>query len=133
MFRVYKLIVGGIPYFGFTSRSILKRLDDHIKVAKANKWEHNSKLYPALRKANYFHNFEVVGEYDTEIEALLKEIMCIREAGIENTLNYSAGGEGKTITVKTRDFKNGNLQFKVVPKRKSKKPKQRPKRRVRRV
>ena len=132
VFSIYKLTVGGIPYFGFTSRSPKDRLEDHLAIAKKNKWKHNSKLYPKLREEKFRYEFEVVAEYESEIEALLKEIMCIRDAGIDNTLNYSCGGEGKTITVKIREFKNGNLQFKVVPKRKAKKRK-RQRRRTRRI
>ena len=103
-------------------------MKDHLKIAKAG-WSHKSKIYPALVEANFEYKFEVVGKFDTELEALLKEIMCIRKAGLENTLNWSPGGEGCTITVKIREFKNGNIQFKVVPRYKSKKRTKRTKRR----
>ena len=73
------------------------------------------------------HEFEILHELDTEFAALCLEIQEIRKVGKNNTLNLSDGGEGSTMTIKTREV-NGQLQFKVVLK-KSKTRKPRPKRR----
>ena len=68
------------------------------------------------------HTFKILKETDSELEALLFEIAAIRSAGKENTLNLSDGGEGSTITVKTKEV-NGTLQIMVVPRKKPRKGK----------
>ncbi len=119
MYYVYKLTVGGQPYFGFTSRSPKERLKEHIDTAYANKWKHNSKLYPMLVEMDYDYEFEVLHEYETELEALLREITEIHNYGQKVSLNNSKGGEGSTINVRSR-VQDGTLQFKVTKKRRKK-------------
>ncbi len=122
MFSVYKLVVGGEPYFGFTSRKPRERLEEHIKTAITGKWKHNSKLYPILSEfEGDYESFEILGEHEEELPALLQEIAEIHKAGKDNTLNLSNGGEGSTMTVHTKAV-NGEVQFKVT-KRRSKKSK----------
>ncbi len=128
MYYVYKLTVGGQPYFGYTSRRPSERLEEHLKIAEKGKWKHTSKLYPLLREMELEHEFEVVLETTTEFHALCTEILMIREAGKGFTLNVSDGGEGSTMNVKTK-MVDGKLQYKVVPRRNTKKRKSRPKRR----
>lgn len=122
---VYKLTVGGVPYFGYTSRLPHERLKEHIEEAKKGKWRHNSLLYPKLVEEKYRYEFEVIAEHDHEVPALLQEIMEIRDH--EETLNLSKGGEGSTVRIRIREYKNGNVQYKVVP-RKASKRNRRPKR-----
>ena len=131
MHYVYKLTVGGQPYFGYTSRDPQERLKEHIDEAYRQSWRHNSKLYPLLVEMEYEHEFEVIGEHDQEIPALLQEIKEIRTVGQDLTLNNSPGGEGSTVTIKTREGPDGSFQFKVVSK-KARKPKPRRRRRNRR-
>ena len=113
--------VGGESYFGFTSRDPEIRLSEHIKTAVSGKWNHNSKLYPVLNEfEGDYDSFKVVYQGESEVDALLTEIGAIRSKGIKNTLNLSRGGEGSTVTVKTREV-DGELQIMVVPKRGAKK------------
>ena len=101
MHYVYKLVVGGEPYFGYTSRDPKIRLAEHIKTATTGKWKHRSKLYPVLADMEGdYDSFEIVYEGDSEVNALLTEIGAIRSIGKKNTLNLSDGGEGSTVTVK---------------------------------
>ena len=138
MHSVYKLTVGGEPYFGYTSRDPKVRLEEHLKIAEKGDWKHRSKLYPLLVEMELEYEFEVLYEGDNELQALLMEIAAIRHAGKENTLNFSDGGEGSTMTVKTQEV-NGQLQIMVVPRNqrvqqriKSKGRKRRPRKRSRR-
>ena len=120
MHYVYKLTVGGQPYFGYTSRDPQERLKEHLDAAYSQNWKHNSKLYPMLVEMEFEYEFEVIGEHQHEVPALIQEIMEIREIGQDLTLNNSKGGEGATVNVRTREFKNGNFQYKVSLKRKPK-------------
>ena len=122
MFYVYELTVGGEPYYGFTSRHPRIRLEEHLKTAETGKWKHKSKLYPVLHEMELEHTFKILKETDSELEALLFEIAAIRSAGKSNTLNLSDGGEGSTITLKTREV-NGAMQVMVVPRKKPRKGK----------
>ena len=100
MHYVYKLTVGGIPYFGYTSRDPRVRLKEHLDIAYKQNWKHFSKLYMALVDAEYEHEFEIVYEEKEEVPALLREIELIRDNPVN--LNLTRGGEGKTKKVKTR-------------------------------
>lgn len=123
-------MVGGEPYYGFTSRLPSIRLAEHVKTAVSGRWKHKSKLYPVLSEfEGDYDSFEIVYEGDSEVNALLTEIGAIRSAGKTNTLNLSDGGEGATVTVKTREV-NGKMEVMVVPK--GTKKKQQPRRRRRR-
>ena len=117
MHYVYKLTVGGQPYFGYTSREPQERLKEHLDTAYAQKWKHNSKLYPMLVEMEYEHEFEVLQSFDTELAALLFEIHSIASVGKDLTLNLSDGGEGSTMTVYVRMNEDGKQEFKVVPKK----------------
>ena len=129
---IYKLTVGGEPYFGFTSRPPHIRLEEHIKTALEGKWKHRSKLYPLLNEyEGDYDDFEILYEGDNEQQALLLEIAAIRAAGKENTLNLSDGGEGATMTVKTREV-DGRLQVMTVLKKSAKEITRKPRRRRRR-
>ena len=113
MFYVYRLIVAGKPYLGFTSKSPVKRAKEHVKTARSG-WSHNSKLYPMLKSNNFEYKLEIVGEHIEEIPALMQEIREIYNVGLENSLNVSRGGEGRTVTIITRE-RNGKLEFKIAP------------------
>ena len=113
MHYVYCLTVAGEPYFGYTSRNPHERREEHISTALSGKWRHKSKLYPLLHEMEGEHKFKILHEFTTEFAALCCEIAEIRKAGKNNTLNLTDGGEGSTMTVKTREF-NGQLQFMVV-------------------
>ena len=121
MHTIYKITVGGLPYFGYTSRPPQERLKEHLDTAYSQKWKHNSKLYPALVEAEYEYDFEVLHQFETEVEALIKEIQLIWETGKAWTLNNSNGGEGSTMNIRMRRFKNGNFSFKASLKGSSKK------------
>ena len=130
MHYIYQLTVAGEPYFGYTSRNPQVRREEHIKTALSGNWKHNSKLYPLLHEFEGEHEFEILHEFSTEFAALCCEIKEIRRVGKKYTLNLSDGGEGSTMTVKTRES-DGQLQFMVVPK-KGKKTTSKPKGRKRR-
>ena len=119
MHYVYQMVVGGEPYFGYTSRNPEIRREEHIKTALDGKWKHKSKLYPLLHEFEGEHTFKILHEFTTEFAALCCEITEIRKAGKENTLNLSDGGEGSTMIVKCREVL-GKLQFMLVPKKGSK-------------
>ena len=119
MHTIYKLTVGGVPYFGFTSRDPNVRLREHLDVARANNYSHNSLLYPALAAANFQYDFEVVMETTDELEALFTEIMLIRKT--PKTLNLTKGGEGATLNVKIEEKgKPRRINSKKRPKRRRK-------------
>ena len=133
MFYVYELKVGGQPYFGFTSRPPHKRLEELLKMAESGKWKHKSKLYPVLHELEGEHEFQILKETQSELEALLFEIAAIRSKGKKNTLNLSDGGEGSTIIVKLEE-RDGKQGYVVVPRKKrwTKKKTRRNRRRYRR-
>ena len=116
MHYIYRLIVAGEPYIGYTSRDPQIRREEHIKTALSGNWKHNSDLYPLLHEFEGEHEFEILHEFSTEFAALCCEITEIRKAGKNNTLNRSDGGEGSTMTVKTREV-DGQMQFMVLPKK----------------
>ena len=116
MHYIYRLTVAGEPYFGYTSRNPQIRREEHVSTALSGNWKHNSKLYPLLLEMEGEHEFEILYEFSTEFAALCCEISEIRKAGRNNTLNLSPGGEGSTMTVKTREV-SGQLQFMVIPKK----------------
>lgn len=121
MHSIYRLSVGGQDYIGYTSRDPQVRLKEHLETARAQKWKHNSKLYPMLVEMEYEYEFEVIFETENEIYALLREIWEIRQLN-GTSLNNSRGGEGATVVVKSREFKNGNIQYKIVPRKKPRAP-----------
>ena len=100
MHSIYKITVRGKDYYGYTSRSPLVRLDEHLDNSRKRI---KSKFYNALRANNFKCQFEVIGRFKTEVEALIKEIELI--AKNKNGLNTSPGGEGKTIQVSIVDGK----------------------------
>lgn len=118
-YYVYKLVVRGKPYIGFTSKSPQKRLKEHVDMAINKRWSHHSKLYPLLSTCRgKYDSFEVVYKANTEVEALLKEIELIKEIGKDNTLNLSDGGEGSTVTVRVREH-NNKSQLMISPRKRS--------------
>ena len=111
---IYKIKVRGKVYAGYTSRDPLIRFNEHIETAKRGKWSGNSKIYPALKRNNYECEFEVVDQFDTELQALMEEIRIIHNENlVEEGLNCTRGGEGATLVVRTRIDKSGVLSFKV--------------------
>ena len=129
---VYKIMVGDFVYFGYTSRDPRVRLKEHLDEAAGQKWKHNSLLYPALVESELEHTFEVIGEHPHEIPALLQEIMEIRDTDPVFRLNNSKGGEGSTVNIKIREYKNGNIQYKATLKKKPRPSKRKSRKRRRR-
>ena len=128
MHYVYELKVGGQPYYGYTSRPPQTRLEEHLKMAESGKWKHKSKLYPLLHELEGDHEFQVLKETTSELEALLFEIAAIRSKGRKNTLNLSNGGEGSTMIVRLK-YKDGKLGYTVKSRKRSTKRKTRRNRR----
>ena len=89
---VYKLTVGGEDYIGFTSQNSEMRLEQHIESAKQGS---KLKVHVALRRFGYLNKFEVIGTYESEVLALVREISEIKR--LSPALNMSLGGEGNTI------------------------------------
>ena len=109
---IYKIETGNQKYYGYTSRPPKERYKEHLNSAK----EGNNKLYKALKKNKMKHSFEIVGSYDNEVDALVKEIALIHEDNTtEVGLNTSTGGEGKTMTVNKIE-KNGKVHLSIIPK-----------------
>ena len=117
---IYKITVGDKIYIGYSSRNPRVRLQEHLETARRGKWRHRSLLYPALQEASYECSMEILAEHLHEVPALLHEIMEIVKVDKETSLNISKGGEGSTVNIKTRSFKNGNVQYKAVLKRQRK-------------
>lgn len=115
---IYKLTVDDKIYIGYSSRHPRIRLKEHLETARGNKWRHRSLLYPALQLASYECSMEILAEHPHEIPALLHEIKEIEKVGKEQSLNISKGGEGSTVNIRIRSFKNGNVQYKAVLKKK---------------
>lgn len=128
---IYKLTVGGMVYFGYTARDPRERLEEHIDTARKGNWKHNSDLYPKLVECDFKYEFDVIGEHRHEVPALLQEILEIRNS-TDPVLNRSPGGEGSTVLIRIRKFKNGNIQYKVVPRKKPKQKSLKKRRRRRR-
>lgn len=121
MHSIYEIKVKNKIYYGYTSRDPLERLKEHLDIAKRNKWKHKSLLYPALVSSNFKYDFRIVEQFQTEFDALVKEIKSIRATLKTIRLNLSEGGEGSKITVKVREV-NGELKFRAI-KRQFYKPK----------
>ena len=133
---IYRIDCGGQVYYGYTSRDPKERIKEHEDTARGQKWKHNSALYPLLVEMEFEYEWELVKEFETELEALLAEIVLIANTPKGLSLNLSKGGEGSTIMVKLRTDRSGKREFKVVArkqrKKKPTKPRQRRRRRYRR-
>ncbi len=100
---VYKIEIGAEVYVGFTSGDPQKRIDKHIEQSKNNAMQEVNK---ALRKWGYQHTWEIIGEYENEILALLAEKIQIVK--LNATLNKSDGGEGDDFNIVEQQCKIGN-------------------------
>lgn len=108
---VYKLTVGGEDYIGFTSQNSEMRLEQHIESAKQGS---KLKVHVALRRFGYLNKFEVIGTYESEVLALVREISEIKR--LSPALNMSLGGEGNTIDLVEKKNDLGELIFFVIDK-----------------
>ena len=115
MHTIYKITVGDKFYYGYTSRNATERLQEHLNNAKGI-YTHRSLLYPALKRNNFKYEFMVLQTYQTEADALLREINEITNCPIDKKLNLTPGGEGRTICIKTRTVA-GKLEYKIVAKK----------------
>ena len=104
---VYRITVNGVPYIGYTSRSPYTRLAEHLENARNGS---KGKLYNALRKYEHDHLFEIVEEFDSEYNALCREILLIAECS--NTLNMSPGGEGRSMRLERIVLPDGSSVIK---------------------
>ena len=121
MHSIYKIECGGSVYYGYTSRDPIERIKEHEDTARGQKWKHNSKLYPLLVEMEYEFTWELVDKFESELQALLTEILLISETPKALSLNLSKGGEGKDLVVKLRTNKQGDLEYRVVSRKKPKK------------
>lgn len=101
-FYVYRIVVNGQPYIGFTSRNPNVRLSEHLENARNG---NRGKLYNFLRRYNHEHSFEVLKEFKSEYDALCYEINQI--ADLDTCLNTSPGGEGATMILEQVTLPSG--------------------------
>ena len=91
---LYKISVGSECYVGFTSKNPNDRLSEHLMNAKTNSTQ---KIHKELRKWGLNYQFEIIGEYENEVKALLDEIKFIKIYNAQ--LNNSLGGEGNEFRI----------------------------------
>ena len=103
---LYKVTVGGMVYYGYSSRTPSVRVAEHIRDCKKGV---NTKFYNVLRKNDYRLDFETVGVFDDEFAALVREIELIDKH--KPYLNTSSGGEGRTMIVEVVTLPDGTKQY----------------------
>ncbi len=91
---IYKMTIGANIYIGFTTKNPNTREQEHKTSAQSGSMQ---LIHKELRKWGLNYLFEVLGEYENEVHALLDEIKFIQKYNAR--LNSSNGGEGNQFRI----------------------------------